>query len=95
MNRRHFISWVGRLAAPLLVLLKTSPAQHTATMQSGEAVVCPSRSVKCPLGHEGCLEINAPPVVGNAQRDYPDWAQLMSYRMLRCQVCGVLFAEKY
>lgn len=88
LSRRAFFSNL-LLGIPALAL-----AQKNAVLQKGKAVVCDGESLKCPLGHDTCREIDAPIVVGNNNRDYPDQAQIFEYKMLRCQVCGVLFSEK-
>lgn len=94
-NRRNFL---GRAFSVLAAFgVGISASGQRAAMQSGHAVVCDPnvQTVKCPLGHETCREIDATPVVGNNSHDYPSTAQLYDYRMLRCGQCGVLFADRY
>jgi hypothetical protein len=84
-NRRSFLSYaVGMLAS-------ISAVAQTATMQKGKAVVCSGSATKCPLGHETCVTIDMPLVVGNDNRNYPDVGQLFDQRVHKCDVCGVLF----
>ena len=65
-----------------------------AIMEGKKAVVCDGEAVKCPLQHETCRVIDAPLVVGNDRRDYPENSQLFDYRVLVCDQCGILFTQK-
>jgi hypothetical protein len=86
-NRRSFLSYaVGMLAA-------ISATAQTATMQKGKAIVCPSYSLKCPLGHDTCATIDAPLVIGNGNRNYPDVGQVFEKMVVQCDVCGILFIK--
>jgi hypothetical protein len=69
--------------------------QYAATKKDGSVHVCAENTstVKCPQGHETCRNINAPLVVGNGDYNYPNWAQLTTYKLLWCDTCGALFAE--
>jgi hypothetical protein len=87
LSRRAFFS-------NLLLGIPALAVRQSAILQKGKAVICEGSTVKCPLGHDTCREIDAPIVVGNNNRDYPDSGQLFDTRMLRCQQCGVLFSEK-
>lgn len=84
MLRRSFMSYVVTFFAAM-------SAPQKAIMQNGQAVVCDSDSLTCPNGHKTCKSINAPVVVGNDNREYPDTAQLFEYHLERCQVCKVAF----
>ncbi len=77
-------------------LFSLAPAAFAqkAIVQHGQAVVCDSDAVKCPNGHQGCKSINAPIVVGNGNRDYPDQSQLFDFHLMRCEVCHVLFTRE-
>ncbi len=86
-SRRRFFHGFLALLAPAALAQK-------AIVQRGQAVVCDSDSVKCPNGHESCKSINAPIVVGNGNRDYPDQSQLFDFHLLRCEVCHVLFTRE-
>ena len=86
MNRRRAFSYIAGLLASIPVF-----AQKQGVMEKGQAVVCDSGSTKCPLGHATCISINAPLVVGNGNRDYPDVAQLFDQRIHKCDQCGILF----
>lgn len=89
MKRRNlFAALCGLLLTPFAM------AQDAIT-SGGVAKVCSGRSVKCPLGHETCRQIDASIIVGNGNRDAPDWGQLATTKMLRCETCGVLFAEMW
>lgn len=87
--RRSFLAYaVGMLAAmPVL-------AQKKAIVENGKAVVCDSDSIICPNGHQTCLSIDAPVVVGNGSYQNPDVGQLNSFHMERCEVCHVLFTKE-
>lgn len=87
LSRRAFLS-------NLVVGVPALAARQTATLQKGKAVVCEGSSVKCPLGHETCREIDAPLAVGSQSYQNPEVGRLTAFTMLRCQLCGVLFAEK-
>lgn len=87
LRRRAFLS-------NLLVGIPALAAAQTGIVEKGKAVICDGSSVKCPLGHESCREIDAPIAVGNGNFEYPEVGQLHAFKMLRCQVCGVLFSEK-
>ena len=86
-NRRSFLAWA-------FGLLGASAVAQKAIMKEGQAVVCESESIKCPNGHATCRIINAPLVVGNDRRDYPDMGQLYEYHVLRCDTCRVLFTRE-
>jgi hypothetical protein len=88
MNRRKLLSWLAAFLPAMAV------AQKSAVLEKGQAVVCDDTPVKCPLRHDSCKEVNAPLVVGNGNKDYPDAAQLFDYRVFVCDVCGVLFTIK-
>lgn len=84
MKRRSFIGW-------LLSGVGVAVAQRGIT-EKGQAVICDSDSVKCPLcKSQTCKTINAPIVVGNDNRNYPDQSQLFSFHVVRCDICKVLF----
>lgn len=87
LSRRTFFSGL-LVGIPILAL-----AQR-AIIEGKEAVVCESDSVKCPNGHASCKSINAPIVVGNDNREYPDTAQLFGFHLMRCDVCKVLFTRE-
>ena len=80
----------------ILAALLAIPAfgQKTAVMQKGQAVVCDGDAIKCPNGHDSCRTINAPLMVGNDNRSYPDSAQLFDYHLMRCDQCHVLFTRE-
>lgn len=84
MTRRKILGLLG-------ALIPTSLLAQRGTMQKGQAVVCSGESLKCPLGHETCSNINAPLVVGNGNKEYPDVGQLFEQKVHKCDQCGVLF----
>ena len=88
--RRNLLTRLG-LAHGAIV---TATFAQKAIVQNGQAIVCSTEAVKCPNGHPSCKSINAPLVVGNDDRNYPDQAQLYSYHVLRCETCHVLFTRE-
>lgn len=70
-----------------------APAQ-TAVLKGEKAIACQGSTTTCPNGHKTCRNIDMPVVIGNDNRSYPDWSQLMEYRFLACSVCSVAFVEK-
>ncbi len=89
LTRRAFFS-------SLLVGVAGIAAAQKASLQNGKVVVCAENksTARCPQGHEVCREIDAKLVVGNGDRDYPNWAQVNEFTMLWCPQCHALFAEK-
>lgn len=88
-NRRTFLSYaVGMLAAAMPL----RGQQKAAVTEKGKAVVCDAGAIKCPLNHDSCQRIDAPIVVGNGNRDYPDYAQLYDVPVFVCDICGILFS---
>lgn len=86
MNRRSFLA----LLIPGAVF-----AQVPGSIMKGEkAVVCQGATTTCPNGHKTCRNIDAPPAIGNDNRDYPEISRLMEYREMACSQCGVLFVER-
>lgn len=70
-------------------------AQTGGVTTSGKAIVCDSGSViKCPNKHDTCRYIDAPIAVGNDSYSNPEVNRIPNFRMLWCQQCGALFAEK-
>jgi hypothetical protein len=70
-------------------------AQTGGVTAGGKAIVCENGStVKCPNKHDTCRYIDAPIAVGNDSYQNPEVAQIRQFRMLWCQQCGALFAEK-
>jgi len=87
-ERRSFLAYaVGMLAAIPALAQKT-------VIEKGRAVVCDGEAVTCPLGHKTCDTINAHLAIGNENRNYPETAVLFDYRMIRCDVCHVLFTRE-
>ena len=86
MNRRKVFSAIG-------IFLSGLAFAQSASLKDKKAIVCSGSTVKCPNNHETCREIDAPIVVGNGNREYPDTGQLFDVKVLRCQQCGVLFTE--
>lgn len=88
-ERRSFLACaVGMLASVPMFGQK-------AIMENGQAVICKEdSSIKCPLRHATCKRVNAPLVVGNGNREYPDMAQLYELPVYACDICGMLFTVK-
>jgi hypothetical protein len=90
MNRRGFT----RLFAGFFSLVAMALGQKEAIMEGKQAVVCESKPLKCPNGHDTCAAIDMPIAIGNDRYDYPEVSQLRAYHMLRCDVCHVLFTRE-
>lgn len=88
MNRKSFLAYaVGMLAAPFVF------GQKESVMEGGKAVPCDNGTMKCPLGHATCREIDMPVAIGNDNYQYPDVQQLREYHLFCCDQCGVLFSK--
>jgi hypothetical protein len=87
LSRRAFFS-------KLLIGIPVLAMGQKAVMSGNRAVICDSESVLCPNGHKTCRIIDAPLVVGNDNREYPDQAQLFGFHVLRCSECHVLFTRE-
>ena len=85
LSRRTFVS---------SVLIGIPAVAQKAVLRNGKAVVCDSDSTTCPNGHKTCRTIDAPLVVGNDNRNYPDSAQLFDFHVLRCDTCRVVFTRE-
>ena len=86
-TRRSFVGLiVGFFAGPLT-------AQRV-VMEGHQAVPCKDNAVKCPNGHMTCPTINMPIAIGNDSYEYEEVHQLRDFKVLCCDVCGVLFVKK-
>jgi hypothetical protein len=90
IGRRTFL-WYG---SGMMAAAVSAAAQQKAILEKGQAVVCDSEAVKCPLGHDTCKSINAPLAVGNDSYQNPDVEQLPNFHMMRCEVCHILFTRE-
>lgn len=90
MMRRSFLAYaVGMLSAVGVA----QSDDHKTVMEKGKAVVCEGSTFKCgACGKDSCSTINAPMVIGNENRNYPEPAVLFQYRFVVCDNCGVLSA---
>ena len=86
MIRRTFLTAFG--------MIGTIFAQKAIMKSDGQAIVCESDAIKCPLGHATCKVINAPIAIGNDSYQNPDVQQLTNYHLLRCDTCHVLFTRE-
>jgi hypothetical protein len=78
----------------MLAAIGASAQDKNAIIEKGNAVVCHTDVVKCPLGHDSCTVINAPLAVGNDSYQNPEVGQLTAFHVLRCDVCHVLFTRE-
>ena len=90
-ERRSFLAYgIGMLASVVSAF-----GQSKAIVENKQAVVCPGDTAKCPVcKSDTCATINAPIVVGNDSREYPDMAQLFDHKIICCDVCGAAFFRK-
>jgi hypothetical protein len=91
VKRRNFLS---RLGLALGGVLGAAFAQKSYLNKDGQAVVCESDAVKCPLGHSTCKVINMPIAIGNDSYQNPDVQQLRDFKVLTCTTCHVLFTRE-
>jgi|HubBroStandDraft_4_1064222.scaffolds.fasta_scaffold03927_7 hypothetical protein len=90
MNRRKIM----QLLAVAAFGQAAAFGQKEAIMEGKQAVVCDSKPLKCPNGHDTCAAIDLPIAVGNDRYDYPEVSQIRAYHLLRCDVCHVLFTRE-
>lgn len=87
IGRRTFWQMaLGLLAAPLL-------AQQKGITENGKTVICnDDGSITCPVCKKAtCKTLNAPVVLGNNNREYPDQSQMYDYKLICCDNCRAAF----
>jgi hypothetical protein len=89
-GRRSFLAYgVGMLASV------SAAFGQRAILENGQAVVCKDDSLICPLCKKPtCPKINAPLMIGNDNREYPDSSQLFDFHIIRCDNCRGLFTRE-
>jgi hypothetical protein len=87
-TRRAFLT---RFGAAFTAVTGVALAQKGIT-ENGKAVVCKEDSVTCPVcKQKTCRLLDAPVVVGNNSREYPDQAQMYEFKILCCENCRAAF----
>lgn len=88
LSRRAFFS-------NLLLGIPAAAFGQKAILEGGKAIVCAEESVTCPACKKAtCPTINAPIMIGNDNRNYPDSSQLFDFHQIRCDNCHVLFTRE-
>lgn len=88
LSRRAFFS---NLLVGVTAIAEAKGFGQRSVMEKGKAVVCDGMGLRCPNGHQTCPTIDAPLVIGNQNRNYPDSTVLFDYTQVRCDICHVLF----
>lgn len=86
-TRRSFLGLVFGIVGVAAV------AQQKGITENGKAVVCnDDGSILCPVCKKPtCKTLNAPIVLGNNSREYPDYAQQFDFKMICCDNCKAAF----
>jgi hypothetical protein len=89
IGRRTFL-WYG---AGMMSVAISASAQEKGIVENGKTVICNDNgSIMCPVcKHLTCKTLNAPVVLGNNNREYPDQSQMYDYKLICCDNCRAAF----
>ena len=73
---------------------KDSPDPVPGVIIRGSQGPLPDNYTVCPLGHASIKRPNTPLPIHNGDSYFPNVGWSPTWKLIRCQICGVLFAEE-